>query len=442
MKDNLLYFSCFTILLLSFNFKTNIFGSASPAFFDSFQRDGESLVVGRLILSERYGIFSYGRFLGLVQPTPVGEDSCSYQYEVYEHGYDFDSYQAYYSHPAYQALVYGALCSVVGLKGYPALDLLKWLVSIFTACMFTFFILWVQRRWGWATAFFVLITICFSQWVTVFGRNLFWILGAFYLPWIFALWYLQKYESNAANPLRTTFWFMFCTMLFKCLFTGFEYITTALVMSVTPWFFYAMENQWNWKKFLKNVTVASAGALVAVVASMAILTRQLSVVAGSLSEGLKYILISFSRRSYGSFGEFDSFFKESVDSNLWNVLKAYWNENAIDLSHWFDNPLWQSVAKVNFGFCVWLFLAITAIVFLSKKLRLYPGFRRQQIALAAMLWVSLLAPVSWFVIFKGHSYVHTHMNHIVWHMPFMLLGATFTGSTLWFFIRRIKLKII
>ncbi|MDR1153405.1 MAG: hypothetical protein LBL04_01740 [Bacteroidales bacterium] len=437
-KNKYLIFCGFILLALAFNFKMNIAGSAS--FFNNFQYDGESLVVGRLILSERNNIFDHARFLGWVQPTPAGLDPYLYQYEAYQHAYDFESYQAYYSHPAYQSLAYGVICAVTGMNGYPALDFLKWLVSIFTALLFTLFIAWVQRRWGWATAFFVFFTVCFSQWVTAFGRNLFWILGAFYVPFVFALWYLQKYEPNDRRSIRTTFWLMFFTMLFKCLFTGFEYITTALVMSVTPWFFYAIMNRWGWKKFLQSVSVASAGALAAVVAGIACLTVQLSSVSGSISRGFKYILTSFGRRSHGNAGEFDSFFRESLDSNLWDVLRAYWNGHAIDLSHWFDHPLWQSVGKVSFGFCVLLFLLITWVVFQSKIIRKHPVFRRQQVALAMMLWISLLAPLSWFVIFKAHSYVHTHMNHIVWHMPFILLGAAFMGSTLWFFIRNIFAK--
>jgi hypothetical protein len=435
MEKKILLFGSFVVLLLSLNFKMNVANSAFVPFFDYFQRDGESLVVGRLALSERYSIFSDGRFLGWVQPALAGKNLYNYQYEAYHNTYDFESYEAYYSHPAYQALLYGAICSVTGLKGYPALNFLQWLVGIFTASMFALFIVWVQRRWGWATAFFVLFTICFSQWLTVFGRNLFWITGAFYVPFVSALWYLQKYESNEKNHLNTTFWLMFCTMLFKCLFTGFEFITTALVMSVTPWFFYAIAEKWEWGKFIKSLLSASAGSIAAVIAGMVCLTRQLSVVTGSINEGVKYILFSFSRRTHGYGGEMDSYFRESLDSSLWGVLKAYWNEYAINLSHWFYHPFWQSVGKISFGSFVLLFLSMTVIVFLTKKIRLHPAFRHQQIALVAMLWVSLLAPLSWIIIFKGHSYVHTHMNHIVWHLPFMLLGATLTGSTLWFFIR-------
>ena len=62
-------------------------------------------------------------------------------------------------------------------------------------------------------------------------------------------------------------------------------------------------------------------------------------------------------------------------------------------------------------------------------------FKYFPIALMAILWVSLAAPLSWFIIFKGHSYIHTHMNPIVWYMPFMLLGFVLTGSTGWYLLQ-------
>jgi len=51
-------------------------------------------------------------------------------------------------------------------------------------------------------------------------------------------------------------------------------------------------------------------------------------------------------------------------------------------------------------------------------------------ALSLALWFSLLAPLSWMVIFKGHSYIHTHMNFITWHMPFTILGFGLMGAFL------------
>jgi hypothetical protein len=58
-----------------------------------------------------------------------------------------------------------------------------------------------------------------------------------------------------------------------------------------------------------------------------------------------------------------------------------------------------------------------------------------------MTWFSLLAPLSWFVIFKGHSFIHTHMNAITWHMPFMFLGFALVGYVATLSIQILKVKI-
>jgi len=441
LKSDLFFY--IILVALTLNFKMNLAGSANEWLFVNFQNDSEGLVVGRLIYSERYGVLSHAGFLGRIAPVPAGKDYFWYQYEAYNDPCDFDRYEAYYSQPAFQAFIYGVLCRTTGLNGYPALDFFKWLVSISTALVFTLFIKWVQRRWGWATALFTLLTVCFSQWLTVFGRNIFWVLGSFYLPFVAALWYLQKYEQSAKHPMRAAFWLMFSAMLLKCLLTGFEFISASLVMSVTPWVFYAVVNEWRWKAFLKRISVASAGVVAAVVAALAELALQLSFVKGSIGEGVGYLLFSFGKRSYGGtagFGSYDAGVVESINSNLGNVLLSYWNGLAFNLSHWFDFPLWKLLSQFTFGFCILLFAMVTYIVFSSKTIRQFPAFHRQQLALAAMTWVSILAPLSWFVIFKGHAYAHTHMDHIVWDMPFMLLGAALTGSTGWFLIRKLGIK--
>jgi len=417
---NQIFLFC-VVLVLTLNFKLNFFNSTS--FFDHFQYDGESLVVGRLVLSERDGIFSHAGFLGRALPSSETVNPYWYQYEAYQNAHNFKDYEAYYTQSAFHAFVYGLFCLVTGLSGDVALDYFKWWVSFFTAAIFTLFLAWVQRRFGWAAALFTLVTICFSQWVTAFGRNLFWVLGAFYVPFVAALWHLEKYDARVKRPLRVTFWLMFSAMLLKCLLNGFEFITTTLVMAVTPWVFYAVAERWSWRKFVQRAAVASAGALTATIAALALLAVQLSAVMGSLGAGFQYILFSFGKRAHGSSENFDPIFQQSLDSSLWDVLSTYWNSYAFYIAHWFDSPLWQMMTRFSFGFFVIVFAVVSYVVFSSKRIRQFPAFRRQQVALTVMLWVSLLAPLSWFVIFKGHSYLHAHMNPIVWHMPFMLLGA-------------------
>jgi len=206
------------------------------------------------------------------------------------------------------------------------------------------------------------------------------------------------------------------------------------VMAVTPWIFYAVSERWEWRKFLHRALAASAGVAAAIISNILLLAVQLSLLKGSLGEGFKYIFWSFRKRSYGGEGVIDREFTVSCGSSLREVLSAYFSGNAFDVTHWADSPLWKTLGHISYGYCVILFAVFSAAVVLSDTVRQHAAFRRRQLALAAMLWFSFLAPLSWFVIFKGHSYVHLHMNFIVWHQPFMLLGALLVGSTLLFFI--------
>lgn len=49
---------------------------------------------------------------------------------------------------------------------------------------------------------------------------------------------------------------MFGAVFLKFLFTGFEYMTTVMVMAVSPWFFYAIDRRWNAKRMVHSFLAA------------------------------------------------------------------------------------------------------------------------------------------------------------------------------------------
>ena len=53
----------------------------------------------------------------------------------------------------------------------------------------------------------------------------------------------------------------------------------------------------------------------------------------------------------------------------------------------------------------------------------------QNMALISTLWISVIAPTAWFLVFKNHAYFHTHVDHIVWSMPFVILGMVLVAVT-------------
>jgi len=431
----ILFFVTITIVL-TFNFKTNLFSSAADSFFDYFQTDGESLVLGRLLLTEENGLTDHAGFLGWTHPNPPASNKYKFQFDAHHNGFGFVSYEGYYSQPGAQAFLFGIICKITGWSGYDGLDRLRWIVSFFTALAFTLFLYWVMLNWGIAITLFMFILLIFSQWITVYGRNLFWVLSAFYIPFLTALFWLHRGEPKSNYPLTVTFWLLFGSVFIKFLFTGFEYMTTVMVMAVIPWVFYAIDRQWNIKKFVRSSITACGGVLAAVLAGVLWLSAQYAALTGSFKEGIEYILWSFGKRAHGlPQYVYEPVYERSIQSSQWDVILRYLNDHAFHVRHWSTNPIWELVSVFNFTVCVLFFIVMSFVTITSESIRKNEAFLRRQQALVCTLWVSMLAPLSWFVIFKGHSAIHPHMNPIVWYMPFMLFGFLLTCSTCWYLIR-------
>jgi hypothetical protein len=72
--------------------------------------------------------------------------------------------------------------------------------------------------------------------------------------------------------------------------------------------------------------------------------------------------------------------------------------------------------------------ALASVVLLGKA-RYYLALRSKALALIAATWYSILAPLSWLVIFKAHAYIHTRLAPVVWQLPFLFFGIALIGFT-------------
>ena len=84
-----------------------------------------------------------------------------------------------------------------------------------------------------------------SQWLTVFGKNLWWSLWAFYLPMIVVFYLLKRHRVPSNRQFIKFGILIFTAVLIKCFINGFEYITTTLVMMVTPCIYYVILDKWS-----------------------------------------------------------------------------------------------------------------------------------------------------------------------------------------------------
>jgi hypothetical protein len=217
-------------------------------------------------------------------------------------------------------------------------------------------------------------------------------------------------------------------LFIKCLFTGFEFISSALAMPFSALFYFALRDRWAWADFARRFAAAALGAITGSLAALGVLVLQISSVLGSFSQAFEYILFTFGKRTYGDAAQYGSLEAESLRANVFSVLNTYLQGRALNFNGifhlslpWLEIPYWQ----------IFILFAFFTLVYFVRD-RFAGGFpqRRKAVTIVMVTWLSALAPLSWFVVFKAHSYVHTQLNFIIWQMPFTLLGFAMCGFIL------------
>ncbi|MEW5941462.1 MAG: hypothetical protein AB1750_17490, partial [Chloroflexota bacterium] len=138
------------------------------------------------------------------------------------------------------------------------------------------------------------------------------------------------------------------------------------------------------------------------------------------------ILDALNRRSTGDPTEFSGVFQEALRADLPSVLLTYLRFPTLTLSGvTISNPLLSSILHLETW--VWIVLFAIASVVLLSKARYYLALRSKALALLAATWYSILAPLSWLVIFKAHAYIHIRLAPVIWQLPFILFGIALIG---------------
>ncbi len=432
IKQKNLLFVLSAWLLLTMNFTSNTFKSKSTDAFNKFERFSEALVVGRLVIAEREGLFSRGGFTGMINDAPAGIEQFEYQYDIYTKALnaDLNKFWIYKTQTGTQALFFAALAKSDFANNSRKLVIFRFLTAMLSAFVLSIFLFWISKTFNLYVAVGTLVLILFSGWVTVFGRNLWWQLWSFYTPFvvILMLFYREHTKKIAPISMIKLFIISFLAVLLKTIVTGMEYITTVLIMFAIPAIFYAIKDSQNLKFALKRLSTLSVGAVVAIFIFFVILSVQISTLPeseGKISAGYEHIKKSFTKRAHGSSSEFShELIKKSLDATTFEVVKKYLKNRAFAATKGY-----RTIFKISFSQLMTIFAVFSLILAtMASFLKNIADKKRTLYALLLTTWLSISAPLSWFVIFKGHSYIHTHMNFIVWYMPFAFFGFIVISS--------------
>ena len=422
-----------SIGLLFFGFFSNIWHVAEQQWFDTHQRDTESLIIGRMVKSRQDGIFSSGGLTGAGITTNIQQDWISSnqidnQYAAYLNSGSFDKFSPYMSQPGGQGIIFSLLDRLLPLSPQIKLWSFYVLTALLSATALTFIVNWFYDEFGGWVAICVIGSAVLSHWLTVFGKNLWWSLWAFYLPMIVVL-YLLKHHRVPSNRQFIKFGILiFMAVFIKCFINGFEYITTTLLMMVTPCIYYAVLNKWNGRQYVKWTLATVCGSGVAIFFSLIMLCFQIGAAKDGFMDGVAHVVWSFGKRTYGEAQDYPAVYAASLEAGTIGVVVTYVNGIFFDLNNYLSLTnafVSDFLLKVRYGYLIVLFIVMSALLFLRSRKMMTK--QRQNIALIWTTWFSVLAPLSWYVIFKSHSFIHTHMSFLLWQMPFTLFGFAVFG---------------
>jgi hypothetical protein len=402
-------------ILLFLGFFSNYWGVVPRDEFVDFQRDSESLVMARMVESRQNGPFAHNALLGWgdSDPLELADDDYLHQYETFLSDQGFQTYSLYKSASGGQALLFSTLHELSPCP--PAIDLrnFRGLVALLLAVSLSLFMVWLGDEFGVLIALFVTATTLFSQWITLYGRNLFYFIWASFLPLAGMVWHL----AGATGRQRTSDWGLagvaFISILFKCLANGYDFILPVLSMPFAPLAYYAVRDRWPLGRVIRRSSLLLLGMAAALGVSIVVLASQLQVSEGTFWGGLNSIFGTLGRRTYFADPALLPDYVSAVASTpLSAVLWTYLSQGSAVL-----------LIGLRFLDLLGIFAGVTVAYWILYRLQpdRFPD-QRKSTALIVVTWLSVLAPFSWFIVFKGQAVVHTHTNYLAWHMPFTLLG--------------------
>jgi len=375
------------ILFVIIIFATGIFWRNSD---NDFQFDSESLVIS-MVTAGRYNFDIGNRQFGLGEIATIEGDA----YEVHANPTLYDNS---ISEREQQIGLQGWVFYFITWIGVPgALSISRLLCCLALAIVLTLICYELKKRYGLLFAGSFFIVSISSSWITNFAPNLYWVTFTWFIPMLLGLICL--------NNLNKRLWLypvFFLAILIRAA-CGYEYITVIMLSSimflVVEWLCAIKRDKQHSKLLFRTIFMVGIMSLLGFV--VAILIHSYMRGDGNVLSGLNAIYRQdVSRRTFGNAEDFYAIYTSSLNASIVDVLIIYLG---IDYAGMLARRLLTSAAAIFF------------FKHIVKRQALNTEFW--------LLVVSFSACISWFVLAKSHSYLHPHMNYVMWYLGFIQVSV-------------------
>lgn len=400
---------------LTLNFQTNLLGIAQDEIFASWQLNGQSRVLGR-IMAERDGLDLQGAGLVYVYnpdrlkaPEPdLMPDQIKMQetYRLYEQSVADPT--AVIVQP-YRAQ-YGLHAGVMAAFGKNAsLEALQLVTAGLTALVLVLLTQAYLRAFDRRFALLFMLCLTIAPYFLTMARNLYWSPYLLLLPALLAAWF---YHDRAARQRQWMWLALIAAAVFLKSASNYEYLTTVTLLAcavfvVAPTF----------RGERPDLGTAARIFVACVVGFIAALLLHAGARGDTLIEGLQSIWNEdIARRTYGDPAlQVQTEARASLEASPFDVLRIYLYE---------AYPGRRTMIMPGKIFLALIALSLVGIAL--KGILRHPHFQRDLMTFGMFFAV----PVSWLVFAKGHAYTQTHINFVLWYLGFMPALLYISWSTL------------
>ncbi len=359
------------------------------------EQDGNWLILqlssDEILSGARCGSLSQARFVGkngiLFQPGYV---------------------EAYRSQYGLQGIVFRKLARFLIYE--EAVEGLQLLCSVLAAAVFMAIVLLISRMYGFLLAGCFYGTFLLSPWIVNFARNLYWVEFLWFLPMLAGLLGLYFPDRRKGGIISCAAAFLMILAKSLC---GYEYLSTIMVgMVLFPCAelisAFVQKNHAQSRRLFSLVLLLGVGAMAGFAAAIsihAILRGEGDLAAGFSSIWSEDVL---HRTMGGRLSEFGPEEWESLQASVWQVFCTYFH---------FDTQILTGVD--GYLFPVLAFLPGVLLLRRSKRVKEEGVSDPELVREWALYGLSFAASVSWFILAKSHSQMHTHMNYVLWYFGFV-----------------------
>lgn len=413
-KKLMFFWGAVLLLFLSFNF--NFFHSVNHKKFYTFQSDSEGLIVGRLVKSHNDGVFSSQGRLG--RYYELDGDMNANQTKLLSGVIEGGQYREYSSQLGLQGMIFSRLdiyLSTFNIKSENRIKLYHAIMSLLLALVIALIIYMLYSDIGLEASLVIFLSILLSKWPVYMAKNIYWMLVFMFLPFFITILSCSLEDKGKKICFFVVSLAVMLSVCIKSLM-GYEYITTVLIASVTPLVYFAVKNNWPRKIFISRFILVSFFSLLGFILAIILHIYQLELATGSISEAADLIKERVLVRTQASPETYlNTPFYDSQQSSVFYILYVFLIKGG------------SFRLKIPYLFWILVFAYISFKVYSPKITSFYKENNLRILkALVITVWFSFLAPISWFILAKSHSYIH-NINYIVWHIPFMIFGFALVG---------------